>query len=223
VSRSRRIAVVAAVAAVVGAAVVAGVVAGAADDGGDDEGDDVRVVQPGAPGEESRELSDDEADDVTAPEHGAEDTAFMQNMIAHHGQALAMTVLVEERTDSRDISLLAERITVSQEAEIELMEEWLTDRDEVVPDPADHAQHERMPGMATPAQLAELEAARGTAFDRLFLELMIAHHQGALTMVTELYGASGGLEPAADFFARGVEADQTIEIQRMEELQAEMA
>jgi uncharacterized protein (DUF305 family) len=196
------------------------IVNGRGDDGGDD---DVRTVQPGAPGEEGRELTDDEAAAVGAPGHTAADTAFMQAMIAHHQQALDMAGLVAGRTGRDDLPLLAERIIESQEAEIELIEEWLTDRDEEVPDEAtDHGEHEGMPGMATAAQLDELEAADGAAFDRLFLELMIAHHQGAVTMVTDLYADGGGLEPAADGLARGIEADQNIEIGRMQELLASM-
>ena len=186
----------------------------------DEASEDVRTVQPGAPGEDGRELSDDDVAGLGAPEHTAVDTEFMQGMLVHHGQALAMTALVDERTDSEDVPLLAERITVSQEAEIALIEQWLTDRGEEVPDPTDHATHERMPGMATPEQLAALENASGPAFDALFLELMIAHHQGALTMVDELYTAGGGIEPAADAFAREVEADQTIEIGRMTDMQS---
>jgi uncharacterized protein (DUF305 family) len=224
VSGSRRIIVAVAVAATVGAGIVAGVLVagGSGGDGGADNG--VRTVQPGAPGEDGRELTDEEAADaVESPEHTSADTAFMQDMIAHHSQAIEMAALVEDRTPSEDISLLAERITVSQQAEIEQVEQWLTDRDEDVPDAASHDEHELMPGMATPEQLAELESARGAAFDQLFLELMIVHHQGALAMVAELYTAGGGLEPAADFFARGVEADQSIEITRMEELLASLA
>lgn len=196
------------------------IVNGRGDDGGDD---DVRTVQPGAPGEQGRELTDDEAAAIGAPGHTAADTAFMQAMIAHHQQALDMAGLVAGRTGRDDLPLLAERIIESQEAEIELIEEWLTDRDEEVPDDADHGEHEGMPGMATAAQLDELEAADGAAFDRLFLELMIAHHQGAVTMVTDLYADGGGLEPAADGLARGIEADQNIEIGRMQELLASMS
>jgi uncharacterized protein (DUF305 family) len=227
VSRSRRIAIaVAAGVAVV--AVVAGVVSagGSGDDGEDDAtgtsaDEDVRAVQPGAPGEDTRELTDEEVDAVDAPEHSAEDVAFMQDMIVHHGQALAMAELVEERTERDDLPLLAERIIETQEAEIERMTAWLTDRDEDAPDPADHEDHAgdaHMPGMATAAQLDDLAAAEGAAFDRLFLDLMIAHHQGAVTMVEELYLAGGGLEPVADEVARDAEADQNIEIGRMQEL-----
>jgi uncharacterized protein (DUF305 family) len=175
-------------------------------------------VQPGAPGEPSRELGDDEAA-VEVPEHTALDTAFMQDMVVHHRQALAMTAMVADRTDRDDLPVLAERITETQETEIDQVERWLTDRGEDIPgDDEDHAAHEGMPGMATAAQLDRLEGASGPAFDRLFLDLMIAHHQGALTMVEQLYAAGGGLEPAADRFARDVEADQDVEILRMQEL-----
>ncbi len=198
------------------------VLAGGSDDdvAGESTSDDVRTVQPGAPGEGGRALSDEDVADLGTPEHTAVDAEFMQGMLVHHGQALAMAALVGDRTDSEDLPLLAERITVSQEAEIAIVEQWLTDRGEEVPEAADHAAHERMPGMATPEQLARLEAARGPGFDALFLDLMVAHHQGALTMVDELYTAGGGVEPAVDAFAREVEADQSIEIARMTDMQS---
>lgn len=226
--RHRRIAVALApgLAAV---ALVAGLVSAGCSGGSDDDPDasgaedDVPSVQPGAPGEDSRELTDEEAAAVEAPEHNDEDVAFMQDMIVHHGQALAMADLVEDRTERDDLPLLAERIIETQEAEIERMTEWLTDRDEDVPDPDDHEDHhghadDTMPGMATAEDLDRLSEAEGPAFDRLFLDLMIAHHQGAVTMVEELYLAGGGLEPVADQVARDAEADQNIEIGRMQEL-----
>jgi uncharacterized protein (DUF305 family) len=205
------------------AALVAGIVTGFIVNGGSDDaggGDDgVRTVQPGAPGEQGRELTDDEAAAIGTPEHTAADTAFMQDMIVHHQQALDMAGLVADRTARDDLPLMAERIVESQEAEIELIEQWLTDRDEEVPDEsADHDDHEGMPGMATADQLDDLAAAEGEAFDRLFLELMIAHHLGAVTMVNDLYADGGGVEPAADGLARGIEADQNIEIGRMQDL-----
>jgi uncharacterized protein (DUF305 family) len=227
VSRTGRIVVVVVVAVVVLAAGTGIVVAALAGDGvGDADGgsgdDGARTVQPGAPGEPSREL-DDEAP-VELPEHTALDTAFMQDMVVHHRQALVMTALVADRTRRDDLPVLAERITETQETEIDQIERWLTDRSEDLPDDdgsdddGDHAAHDQMPGMATADQLDRLEASSGPAFDRLFLDLMIAHHQGALTMVEQLYAAGGGLEPAADRFARDVEADQDVEILRMQEL-----
>lgn len=200
--------------------VVAGVAFVALSGGGEDKSDDddgVRTVQPGAPGEEGRELTDEEADAVESPDHNEADVAFMQRMIGHHQQALEMTALVALRSQADDLTMLAERISETQLGEIDQMETWLTDRGEPLPE---HQAHDGMPGMATPVQMAALEAAQGPAFVRLFLDLMIAHHQGALTMVADLYRAGGGIEPAADRFAREVDADQTIEIQRMQELLA---
>lgn len=206
----------------VSAAVTGILLTGESDDSESDGTDEARTVQPGAPGEESRELSEEDVAGLEAPEHSQADVTFMQDMIVHHQQALDMVDLVDGRSEQSAISLLAERIQLSQESEIEQMEQWLTDRDEDIPEegsgPEHDGDHELMPGMATAAEMDELEQSDGAAFDRLFLELMIAHHEGALEMVNDLYASGGGLEPAADLFALGVEADQTIEIGRMQDL-----
>lgn len=156
------------------------------------------------------------------PPHVAADVAFMQGMIAHHAQALEMTALVAERTTTHAIMMLAERIDVSQTDEIALMQAWLRDRAERVPGPHDHhahGDHGLMPGMLTAAQMERLRAARGAEFDRLFLELMIQHHEGALRMVRDLFAADGaGQEPAIFQFASEVDSDQTMEIDRMRQL-----
>jgi uncharacterized protein (DUF305 family) len=178
-----------------------------------------RVVQPGAPGQSGRTLSDDDLSSLAPPRHNTSDTRFMQRMIHHHAQALEMTALVDERTNSADVPRLAGRIEVSQRDEIAQMERWLADRGEAHPGGhATHGQGELMPGMLDEAGFRRLRAARGVAFDRLFLESMIRHHEGALAMVTELYNSGGGFEPACDRFAREVNADQTIEIARMREM-----
>jgi uncharacterized protein (DUF305 family) len=183
------------------------------------------VVQPGAPGEGSTTLSADELSKLETPTFVDADVLFMQGMIHHHAQALRMTALVQKRAAGTDIPLLAERMDLSQTSEIELMQKWLRDRDQDVP--VLHAAHghahgvgagTRMPGMLTEQQFRRLRRARGEEFDRLFLTFMIQHHEGALTMVQQLYAASGGLEPDADAFARHVEADQRIEIARMQDL-----
>jgi uncharacterized protein (DUF305 family) len=225
VSPSRRILLIGAP-AVVAAAIATGVLVAGGSDGsngsnGDDTADQPRTVQPGAPGEEGRELTDEELADIETPEHTSVDTQFVQDMALHHAQALEMAALVDERTDRSDLPVLAERITVSQEAETDLLEDWLTERDEDTPSEdarEDHAGHQGVPGMATPEDLDRLEQAEGPAFDRLFLELMIAHHTGALSMVDELYADGGGIEPAADRIARDIGADQAIEITRMQDL-----
>lgn len=180
-----------------------------------------RVVQPGAPGQTGRTLSPQELASMPAAPHRGADTLFFQQMIPHHGQALEMAALVNDRTASTDLPLLAQRITVSQQEEIERMRRWLTQRGEALPEQSGHAEH-TMPGMLTDQELAQLAAARDSAFDKAFLELMIRHHEGALFMVQQLYAGGGGLDPESDRFAREIEADQTIEIQRMRDMLAEL-
>jgi uncharacterized protein (DUF305 family) len=190
------------------------------------------VVQPGAPGQPSQTLSEEELASIEPPTYTEADVAFMQGMIHHHAQALRMTSFVPKRSASGDIPLLAQRMELSQEAEIEQMQSWLKTRDE--PAPKLHPVHGhahgvglgptgRMPGMLNDAELLRLERAEGREFDRMFLQFMIRHHQGALTMVRQLYSAGGGLESEADLFARHVESDQEIEIARMRQLLARMA
>jgi uncharacterized protein (DUF305 family) len=142
----------------------------------------------------------------------------MQGMIHHHAQAIDMTELLKTRSNSDDMKKLALRIDVSQQDEIKMMEEWLRGRGQEVPGP--HAMHMHgatlMPGMLTADEMAKLAAAKGAEFDRLFLEGMIKHHGGALTMVEELFSNPGaGQESEMFAFASDVEADQKMEIQRM--------
>jgi uncharacterized protein (DUF305 family) len=179
------------------------------------------IVQPGAPGEPVRELTPEELAEIEPPRHTAADVRFMQGMIHHHAQALWMTGLVEKRHKSRDIATLARRIDVSQESEIEQMRSWLEARAE--PAPVLHRVHGHahgagagvMPGMLTEDEMNRLQAARGAAFDRLFLRSMIRHHEGAVTMVNQLFARNAGAEPEAGAFARHVDADQQVEIARM--------
>ena len=176
-----------------------------------------RIVQPGAPGEPSREITAAEATDTSGVRHRAADVRFMQGMIGHHAQAVEMVALVATRTASEDLRRLALRIEVSQKDEMLMMREWLTRRGEPLPDPhAHHMAHGQMPGMLTAEQMSQLAAARGAAFDRLFLAGMIQHHEGAVTMVKELFATpGGGQEPDLFDFASDVEADQAMEIARM--------
>lgn len=182
------------------------------------------VVQLGAPGEPNRTLSPEEAGQLGSPKHVEADVTFMRNMIVHHDQAVVMAGYVDERTQDRDIRLLAERMRISQEDEMDLMARWLQERGQPLRGDG-HDAHgggmEGMPGMLTDEQLASLESSTDAAFDRLFLEFMIQHHQGALQMVDELYRAGGGQESSVDQFARHVEADQNIEIARMQEMLAQ--
>ena len=165
------------------------------------------------------------------PTAHAADVAFMQGMIGHHAQALEMSALVAERSTSTQLPLLAERITVSQRDEIAIMRRWLLERGHTAPDtvgtPHDmHTTHSTthnaahvMPGMLTPAQMDSLKAARGATFDRLFLQYMIQHHEGALTMVAELLASpAAAREPMIFQFASDVDTDQRAEIRRMRAL-----
>ena len=177
----------------------------------------VQVVQPGAPGQATRVITTDKAVDLSPVKHTPADVQFMQGMIGHHAQAIEMTGLLATRTQSEDMRKLAQRIDVSQTDEIKMMQEWLKGRGEALPDP--HAHHHGgalMPGMLTADEMARLSEAKGDTFDRLFLEFMIKHHEGALTMVQQLHATAGaGQEPEMFAFANDVDADQRMEIDRM--------
>ena len=180
------------------------------------------IVQPGAPGESARELTAEEATDIAVTSYSPADVRFMQDMIPHHHQAVQMAELVADRTNREEVVDAAGRITLSQQDEMEFMERWLSDRGEPAPDPADHAgMHtgHRMAGMATPEQMAELADSQGTDFDRMFLQLMITHHEGAVTMVEELHDQPGAAyDPLLFEFSNDVNNDQTAEIERMHAL-----
>ena len=149
---------------------------------------------------------------------GRPDVRFMQDMIPHHAQALDMAALVAGRDARREVRLMAERIEVSQRDEIAWMRQWLADRGAAAPDAhAHHGTHAAMAGMATPAQMAALAGATGADFDRLFLTLMVRHHEGALSMAGALLAAPGGTAAPEVFrFVADVEADQGAEIDRMQ-------
>ncbi len=182
------------------------------------------IVHPGAPGQPVRTLSADEAIAIADSSYSADDVKFMQDMIPHHQQAVEMVALVADRTNTPAIVDVASRIDASQADEIAFMQEWLSNRGLAVADPDDaHAMHvsHQMAGMATPEQMAELAAARGTDFDRLFLELMIRHHDGALTMVKDLLEQPGSAyDPVLFEFTNDVNNDQAAEIERMSALLA---
>jgi uncharacterized protein (DUF305 family) len=146
------------------------------------------------------------------------DVRFLQHMTVHHAQAVEMTALVPERAASPGLRLLAERIEVSQADEMAMMARLLRERGAAVPDEHAHhtGAHAGMPGMISPERMARLRAARGEAFDRLFLELMIEHHEGAIAMVAELLATDGAAQDPEIFsFAAHVESDQRMEIERM--------
>ena len=184
------------------------------------------IVQPGAPGEPSRSISAAEASDLAGIRFTAADVTFMQGMIPHHAQALEMTALLDARTASDTMRQMARRIELSQEDEIAMMQEWLRERGQTVTETdAHHAPGWMpMPGMLTPDEMDRLAAADGVEFDRLFLELMITHHRGALTMVENLLDQRGAAQDSQLFaFTSDIEADQSMEIDRMDAVLAQLS
>ena len=184
------------------------------------------IVQPGAPGEPSRVISAAEASDLAGIRFTEGDARFMQGMISHHAQAIEMTELLETRTQNETMRQMAQRIELSQEDEIAMMQDWLRTRGQEVPAiDAHHAPDwQPMPGMLTDEEMASLADAEGAAFDRRFLELMIKHHRGALTMVENLLRQRGAAQDSELFaFTTDVIADQTDEIDRMDALLAELS
>ncbi len=170
------------------------------------------------------------------------DVDFVQGMIEHHSQAVVMSNWCPTHGSRSDLAILCRRIALSQKDEITMMQHWLEDRHLAVPDPLhmlpadsgahaaaahdmasmsmpgmDMSDHAMMPGMLTPAQMNQLEAAHGAEFDRLYLTGMIRHHQGALDMVAKLFDTPGsGQQPEVFNFATDVDASQRVEIARMQ-------
>jgi uncharacterized protein (DUF305 family) len=181
------------------------------------------VVQPGAPGKRSTTITPAAAAATTAHKVHDADVAFMQGMIHHHAQAVEMVDLLRTRVESPSLRAFGERIAISQTDEIQYMKDWLTERGKPVMDHSSHAGHEGhamamplMPGMLTPAQMAALAKAKGAEFDRLFLTGMIQHHEGALTMVDELFAVPGAGQDAALYdFASDIDNTQRAEIDIM--------
>ena len=162
------------------------------------------------------------------------DVDFMTGMIGHHAQALVMSALAPTNGANPRVQTLAARIINAQKDEIATMQQWLRDRGQPVPEvhitgttlmvhgAGDHAMH--MPGMLSPEQMKELEQARGSEFDRLFLTYMIQHHGGAITMVDELFSTDGaGQDEAAFKLASDINVDQITEIARMERMLSQLS
>jgi uncharacterized protein (DUF305 family) len=183
------------------------------------------VVQPGAPGQPSKTLPANTR--PTAPLRSQADVAFMQGMIMHHGQAIEMTALIPTHTTNQELISLGARISSSQSDEMKFMQRWLAMRGEATSmampgmpemDMSGHAMAP-MPGMLTAAQMKSLKAAHGAAFDHLFLTGMIQHHNGALTMVKDLFDTAGAGQDADLFnFATDADNSQRAEIKIMQSM-----
>ena len=186
------------------------------------------VVQPGAPGQPTRTLPPSTR--ATLPARSSADVQFMQGMIMHHAQAVEMTALIESHTTTKELRSLGARISHSQADEIKFMKRWLLVRGEPISpampamagmDMSSHATHSGhamlMPGMLTAKQMEALKEAQGEEFDRLFLNGMIQHHNGALIMVKDLFDTAGAGQDAELFnFVTDVDSGQRAEIRIME-------
>ena len=190
------------------------------------------VVQPGAPGQPTRMLPSSTR--ATLPPRSPADVQFMQGMIMHHAQAVEMTALIESHTKTKDLRLLAARISHSQSEEIKFMKRWLEARGEPIspmmpempgmnmsshsmPGMDMSSDSMLMPGMLTEKQMGALRKAKGKEFDRLFLTGMIQHHSGALIMVKDLFDTAGAGQDAELFnFATDVDSGQRAEIRIMQ-------
>lgn len=177
------------------------------------------IIQPGAPGETPRELSAEQAVEIANTSYTPGDAQFMRDMIPHHQQALEMSQLAPNRTNSPEILEIAGRIEAAQRDEVAFMTQWLTSRGEPLRRSEDHHEHHTMRGMATPEQMENLADASATDFDRQFLTLMITHHEGALHMVEDLMEQPGAAyDPMLFEFTNDVTNDQSKEIERMHEV-----
>ena len=201
------------------------------------------ILLPGAPGEASKTLSASEASEIAKASYTNADVAFMQGMIVHHQQAVEMSELVASRTNNEDVVTIAGRILSSQADEITFMNEWLSARGEKTVmvgmdhsgmdhsnmDHSDHMMghsmdHSQMAGMASAEDMAKLATLQGTEFDRMFLTLMIAHHEGAITMVENLLDQPGSASDQVIFqFVSDIESDQTSEIDQMDTMLANLS
>jgi uncharacterized protein (DUF305 family) len=172
------------------------------------------VVQPGAPGKPTKRLP--ASTSAKLPPRSQAEVEFMQGMIMHHSQAVEMTALISSHTENKDLRLLGARISSSQADEIKFMKRWLAARGESISMPMAGMQNmgssahtmPLMPGMLTPEQMDALRKAKGIDFDHLFLAGMIQHHNGALTMVKDLFDTAGAGQDA-DLFDFATDADNT--------------
>jgi uncharacterized protein (DUF305 family) len=188
------------------------------------------VVQPGAPGAPSKTLPS--STKATLPPRSPADVEFMQGMILHHAQAVEMTAMIPSHTQNKGLRSLGARISSSQSDEIKFMKHWLAARGESVPQsmpdmpgmdmPHDTTSHDTMPlmpGMLTAQQMGALRKAKGADFDHLFLVGMIQHHNGALTMVKDLFDTAGAGQDAELFdFATDADNTQRAEIRIMQNM-----
>ena len=187
---------------------------------------------PSTDASEAAAIAEAQADSARYPYTDA-DIKFMSGMIPHHAQAIVMARWAPSHGASPSVQTLCARIINAQRDEIHLMQTWLRDRRQPVPEPDSSGtvmmsmngmqMAMMMPGMLTPEQMKQLNAARGQDFDRLFLQFMIQHHKGAVSMVNDLFASNGAAQDLTVFkLATGINVDQTTEITRMQRMLADI-
>ncbi|NJP68436.1 DUF305 domain-containing protein [Streptomyces spiramenti] len=201
--------------------------------------EEATVIAPAGPGEDARKLTPEqvraEAED-RAEEPNEADVDYIVMMIVHHEQALEMTDLAADHAHADPVDRLSTRIATAQAPEIEVMRAWLEAFEEDSEGAGDHEDgghgghgdaapggaegHSDMPGMASPAEMAALAEARGEEFDQLFLELMIVHHEGAVTMSADVIAE--GVDITVSELATEIAAQQAAEVGRMEQMSEEI-
>lgn len=186
---------------------------------------DAPVLQPGKPGEPNSSLSGDSAVASPSASHNSADVDFLQDMITHHAQAIVMGDLAKDELTDAKVKGIAARISAEQKPEMGGMATLLKGWDEKVPPQAKnpnfgaregHSSHSSMPGMASQEDLDELGSAKGADADRLYLDLMIAHHEGALTMCATL--ARKGTDEQTEELGDDIRVTQTKQISQMKEM-----
>ncbi|MEU7586554.1 DUF305 domain-containing protein [Micromonospora sp. NPDC049230] len=177
---------------------------------------DLTVIAPGRPGEAAATRAAHEVRDAGPAPHNSLDVLFVRMMIPHHAQALAMAELAADRAADPDVRALAERIQASQGPEMGMMRGWLQTRG--LPAQTEGHDHDTMRGMQSPEAMRQLAATSGPDFDRLFVRMMTAHHEGAIEMATNLLTVGSDL--TLNEYATSLATEQTVEIDRMREVLA---
>jgi uncharacterized protein (DUF305 family) len=183
----------------------------------------VTVVQPGRPGETATTLAPGQtAQRPPEAVWNGDDLYFVSTMVLHHMQALRMARLADTRASDQQVRAVAERISAAQAPEVQALKAWLSARGQKIPDSQTDSghRHSDMPGAVTPAQLELLGRASGRAFDQLFLDLMVAHHGGAVQMAADVNMA--GSDQTVQEMAAETSVGQSAEIRRMEQVRSEL-
>lgn len=178
----------------------------------------VPVIVPGRPGESASVVPSDQLAAPDGARYNSLDAWYMRMMIPHHEQALEMAALAPSRARSPQVRAVAERITVAQGPEIDVFRAWLAARGLSEKDDDKGHDHGAMRGMQPPEAIRALGSLRSDAFDKVFVDMMTAHHEGAIAMCRDVLKV--GLDERVQELATGIAAEQAAEITRLRDLLA---